>query len=56
VIVYDNSEEADPHSGSIPKPKLILHAIEGKAVEMCELQRAPNWTKPILMAAIKVSQ
>jgi len=56
VIVYDNSEEADPHSGSIPKPKLILHAIEGKAVEMCELQRAPNWAKPILMAAIKVSQ
>lgn len=53
VIVYDNSEEADPHSGSIPRPKLILHCVKGKTLEMCELQRAPNWTKPILMAAMK---
>jgi predicted ABC-type ATPase len=56
VIVYDNSEEADPHSGSIPKPKFILHAVKGKVVEMCDLNHAPNWTKPILMAAIKTFQ
>jgi predicted ABC-type ATPase len=56
VIVYDNSEEADPHSGSVPKPKLILHTVKGKAVETCELRQAPDWTKPILMAAIKTLQ
>ena len=55
VIVYDNSEEADPHTGSAPKPKLILHAIKGKAAAMCDLKRAPNWVKPILMAALNAS-
>lgn len=53
VFVYDNSEEADPHSGSAPQPKLILHFLRGKCVAMCELLRAPNWAKPILMAALK---
>lgn len=52
VIVYDNSENADPHAGSTPKPKLILLAINGKAAAMCDLKRAPNWAKPILMAAL----
>jgi predicted ABC-type ATPase len=55
VIVYDNSEEADPHSGSAPKLKLILHVIKGKTAEMCDLKRAPNWAKPILMAALNAS-
>jgi predicted ABC-type ATPase len=55
VIVYDNSEEADPHSGHAPKPKLILHAKKGKAMAWCDLKRAPNWAKPILMAALNAS-
>lgn len=55
VIVYDNSEEADPHSGSAPKLKLILHVINGKTAEICNLKRAPNWTKPILMAALNAT-
>jgi predicted ABC-type ATPase len=55
VIVYDNSEEADPHSGIAPNPKLILHAAKGKTLAMCDLKRAPNWAKPILMAALKSS-
>jgi predicted ABC-type ATPase len=52
VIIYDNSEEADPHSGSTPRPKLILHAGKGKVMTMYDLKRAPNWAKPILMAAL----
>jgi predicted ABC-type ATPase len=56
VIVYDNSEEADPHTGSTPKPRLILHSIKGKVAAMCDLNRAPNWAKPILMAAINASR
>ena len=55
VIVYDNSEEADPHSGLAPNPKLMLHAVKGKAVAMCDLKGAPNWAKPILMAALNAS-
>jgi predicted ABC-type ATPase len=56
VLVYDNSEEAEPHTGSAPRPRLILHAIDGQAVALCDLTRAPNWTKPILMAALKHSE
>jgi predicted ABC-type ATPase len=53
LLVYDNSEEADPHSGQTPKPKLILHARNGKLAASCDLKRAPNWAKPILMAVLK---
>jgi predicted ABC-type ATPase len=56
VIVYDNSEEADPHFGHVPRPKLILHARKGKAVAICDLKLAPNWAKPILMAALNASE
>jgi len=55
VIVYDNSEEGDPRSGSTPKPKLILHAVKGKTAAMCRLKQAPNWAKPILMAVLNAS-
>jgi predicted ABC-type ATPase len=52
AFVYDNSEEADPHSGHAPNPKLILHARKGKTLATCDLKEAPNWAKPILMAAL----
>lgn len=52
VFVYDNSEEADPHSGRAPNPKLILHARKGKTLATCDLKQAPQWAKPILMAAL----
>jgi predicted ABC-type ATPase len=55
VLVYDNSEEADPHAGSAPELKMILHAIKGKIVASCDLTKAPDWAKPILMAAVKSS-
>ena len=55
VRVYDNSKEADPNAGCIPEPMLILHCHSGKLVETCDLTTAPEWTKPILLAAIKAS-
>jgi predicted ABC-type ATPase len=54
VFVYDNSAEADPHAGRAPNPKLILHARQGKTVATCDLKKAPQWAKPILMAALHV--
>ena len=53
--VYDNSEEADPHTGALPKPMLILHLDRGKVIDSCDLTTAPEWTKPILLAALKSS-
>ena len=55
VLVYDNSEEADPHAGSAPELKMILHARKGKIAASCDLTKAPDWAKPILMAAVKSS-
>ena len=52
LLVYDNSAEGDPQRGAAPKPEQILHVEAGKVVEMCEARRAPEWAKPILMAAL----
>jgi predicted ABC-type ATPase len=53
--VYDNSADADPATGARPEPILILHWVNGKIVEVCDLRTAPDWTKPILAAAISAS-
>jgi predicted ABC-type ATPase len=50
--VYDNSQEADPHAGVAPQPKLILHLARAKIVGSCKLADTPEWAKPILRAAI----
>jgi len=54
VLVYDNSAEADPHAGVAPEPTLVLHLVRGKIRRSCDLNNAPDWAKPILMAALKV--
>jgi predicted ABC-type ATPase len=52
--VYDNSTEADPGDGLAPQPVLVLHTVKGRVIATCDLPAAPAWTKPILMAAIRV--
>ncbi len=54
--VYDNSEEADPHTGALPEPILIVHLDKGKVVNSCDLTACPEWTKPILLVALKSSK
>ena len=39
--VYDNSEEADPHTSVAPEPKLVLHLVRGKVVSSCYLTLTP---------------
>jgi len=53
--VYDNSAEADPYEGVEPMPVLVLHMDRGAVVETCALERAPEWTKPILEAALRLA-
>jgi predicted ABC-type ATPase len=52
--VYDNSEESDPASGQVPKPKLILH-WKGEILGPPDLSSTPNWAKPIVAAAMKLA-
>jgi len=51
--VFDNSAEGDPKTGVRPRPLLILHAAQGSIVATCDLSQAPEWTHPILAAALK---
>lgn len=52
--LYDNSEEADPKTGAIPQPRLILHFAQGRIVEACDPDRVPEWAKSIVVAAMKL--
>jgi predicted ABC-type ATPase len=56
LLVYDNSQYADPRFGRAPEPKLILHMAGAKIVECCRLTDAPTWSKPILAAAMKIER
>ena len=51
--VYDNSIEADPHTGKTPSPKLVLHTLNGKWVGPKRLASTPDWAKPIVAAAMQ---
>jgi predicted ABC-type ATPase len=53
VLVYDNSADADPHTGVAPEPTLILHLVRGKVKNSCDPTLVPDWAKPIWMAAMK---
>jgi predicted ABC-type ATPase len=53
--VYDNSPEADPHSGVPPEPRLILHVARGRIVQAVPPGQTPGWAKPIVAAALKLA-
>ena len=55
LLLYDNSEEADPKTGEMPKPKLILHVVQGRVFETCDLARVPEWAKSVVAAATKLA-
>jgi predicted ABC-type ATPase len=52
--VYDNSFEADPHTGQAPQPALVLHLEQGTIRNLQDLARTPEWAKPIVAAAMKL--
>ncbi|HJZ98450.1 MAG TPA: zeta toxin family protein [Candidatus Solibacter sp.] len=54
--LLDNSTQADLRSGAAPQPRLILHWRRGRIVSVCDLRSAPEWTKPILTAVLKLSK
>lgn len=53
--VYDNSAEADPAAGKAPAPKLVLDMEHGKILGPADLSRTPDWAKPIVAAALKLT-
>jgi predicted ABC-type ATPase len=53
--VYDNSADADPAAGRIPRPTLVLHAERGTIRGPADLSATPEWAKPIVAAALKAA-
>jgi predicted ABC-type ATPase len=52
--VYDNSIEADPAAGQMPQPGLVLHMQNSRIVAPADLSQTPDWSKPIVAAALKL--
>lgn len=53
--LFDNSVEADPSSEKTPALKLVLHTARGKIVAPADLSKTPEWAKPIVAAAVRLS-
>ena len=53
--VYDNSEEGDPSGGALPKPRLILHFVRKRIVEIVDLNNAPDSTNPYWLRLFQAS-
>jgi len=53
--VYDNSADADPAAGANPEPTLVLHLVDRQVVAPSDLSATPQWAKPIVAAALKLS-
>jgi predicted ABC-type ATPase len=54
--MYDNSANADPATGQAPKPVLVLHLQRGHIVGPSDLSSTPRWARPIVAAALELSQ
>ncbi len=54
--VFDNSREADPATGSAPTPRLILYMKGQRIVGPRNLRDTPDWAKPIVAAALRLSR
>lgn len=53
--VYDNSADADPAAGNAPEPTLVLQMSHGDIVGPSDLSATPQWAKPIVAAALKMT-
>ena len=53
--MFDNSVDADPSTGKVPILKLVLHMARGKILGPADLSKTPQWAKPIVAAAVRLS-
>lgn len=51
--VFDNSIQGDPKQKATPSPRLLLEMAQGQIVFCCSLPDAPEWVKPLLLAAMQ---
>jgi predicted ABC-type ATPase len=51
--MFDNSREGDPARGAPPAPTLVLEMVAGKIIGPKNLDRTPEWAKPVVAAALR---
>lgn len=54
LMLYDNSDDADPHAGRAPRPVQLLHFREGKILNLAST--IPAWAKPIAAVALSLAK
>ncbi|BDE13715.1 hypothetical protein MKCMC460_25750 [Mycobacterium sp. 20KCMC460] len=54
--VYDNSVTADPATGQVPQPILVLHMEHGRIAGPADLAATPKWAKPVVAAALELAR
>jgi predicted ABC-type ATPase len=54
--LFDNSTEADPAAGKVPRLVPVLHVERGRIVDPPDLSATPEWAKPIVAAALKLAR
>jgi predicted ABC-type ATPase len=55
LYLYDNSEEAEPRAGNVPRPRLLLAMERARLVAALDVGATPAWAKPIVMRALQLS-
>ncbi len=53
LMLYDNSDDADPHTGRAPRPVQLLHFRDGRIVNLAST--IPAWAKPIAAVALSLA-
>jgi predicted ABC-type ATPase len=53
--VFDNSAGGDPAAGRMPQLKPVLNLAHGKILNPRNLRHTPDWAKPIVAMALKLS-
>jgi predicted ABC-type ATPase len=54
LMLYDNSDDADPHTGQAPRPVQLLRFRDGKILNLASTM--PEWAKPIAAVALCVAK
>lgn len=54
--VFDNSADLDPTTGVFPPPKLLLHWKDGAVIGPSDLEKTPEWAKPIVARALQLQR
>lgn len=50
--LFDNSMHADMDKGEAPTPVSLLHLRDGEILELCDLDKVPDWAKPVFAACL----